>query len=595
MRDVGRSEIAPCPSAAAVKLLSLLLPGLGLQIKGGRALAGAIADRDRLRTPTGRFFAADPHPRTRPETHHAGGLDWRRTSRPRDELPEGSSDPVEAHATDPHRSYTLTHDFLVPVVREWVDLTEGETARGRARLRLRRRADAWDAEQKDRQLPSLLEYVNIRALTKCRDWTPPQIKMMRRARRVHGLRAALAASLALVLLWVGFETYGRVQAQHLLTADPATVPRAIQRLSRWHLWANRYLDRVIQSPQTDDEQRGQLHARLGRMALSGEYDPQVVDADLYTCPLPDIGPLAEVLSPHAELFVDSLWGRLHDASQTADRRFRSGLRVGGLRPVLVPLAGGGLPIPGGAPARYELRVPGSGPAVPAPLRDKVVPQLATYLGNEAARESWQVSAATALADLDFSGADGTTLAEWLAKASDNQYAKLHAVFEAKADPQSASRLRQLVELTPTDETQAQRVQLGRRRAGAAITLLRQSKRGAVPEEMFAALRVTDDPESLSQFVHDCRAREITAEQLWRCVVRADQLRQSKTGPERVMEDRLLFGLLLALGDTPSSELPLEAKDSWVTQLTQWYATDPSSAIHGATGCGCCGNGALWKP
>ncbi len=80
----------------------------------------------------------------------------------------------------------------------------------------------------------------------------------------------------------------------------------------------------------------------------------------------------------------------------------------------------------------------------------------------------------------------------------------------------------------------------------------------VPEDVFAALRVTDDAESLAQFVHGCRAREITAEQLWQCVVRADQLRQARTGPERAIEDLVLFGLLLALGDDPFSELPLVA-------------------------------------
>ena len=188
------------------------------------------------------------------------------------ESPEGTSDASEAHAGDVQRSYTLTHDFLVPVVREWVDLTEGETARGRARLRLRRRADAWEAEQKDRQLPSLLEYVNIRALTRPKSWTEPQRRMMRRSRRVHGLRAALAGLLALMLLWVGFEIYGRVQAQNLLAADPANVPRAIQRLSRWHVWANGYLNRVIQSPQNDDEQRGQLHARLATVLARSVAD-----------------------------------------------------------------------------------------------------------------------------------------------------------------------------------------------------------------------------------------------------------------------------------------------------------------------------------
>jgi hypothetical protein len=53
------------------------------------------------------------------------------------------------------------------------------------------------------------------------------------------------------------------------------------------------------------------------------------------------------------------------------------------------------------------------------------------------------------------------------------------------------------------------VALGKERAGAAITLLRQGAR----EEIFNILRVRDDPESLTQFVHRCREREVQPREL----------------------------------------------------------------------------------
>ena len=83
--------------------------------------------------------------------------------------------------------YQLTHDYLVPSIREWLTRKQRETRRGRAELRL--------VERRRSGMPSprtalcrLLEWANIRLLTKKKDWTEPQRRMMKRAGRVHGVR-----------------------------------------------------------------------------------------------------------------------------------------------------------------------------------------------------------------------------------------------------------------------------------------------------------------------------------------------------------------------------------------------------------------------
>ncbi len=498
-------------------------------------------------------------------------------------VPEGEDAGTDHDDPADEKYYQLTHDYLVPSLRDWLTRKQKETRRGRAELRLAERSALWNAKPENQQLPSWWEDLSIRWYTDHKKWNEPQRKMMRRAGWVHGSRSLLTAIMLLLLAWGGFEIHGRLQASKVLAADPSTLSSAIAQLSPWQMWGKGYLADIIQRPaQTDDERREQLHARLASASLSGTYDPEVLAA-LYDCSLPYVGVIRDVLQPHRDQFAASLWNALHDASQPVQRRFRCGLLLAGCEPSSSQWQPEGYRFLTERLLDTSFEFQGVVRQYLRPLREQLVPQLETYLGNEAVRESWQVSAATALADLDFSGADGSSLAQWLTQASDNQYAKLYDVFEAKADPQAVSRLKQLVAQTPTDQSQAERVKLGRRRAGAAITLLRKSERGEVPEDMFAALRVSDDPESLSQFAHGCRGRTITAQQLWQCVIRADQLRQATTGQQRVIEDRVLFGLLLALGDTPSSELPLEAKDSWVAQLTEWYASDPSSAIHGATG------------
>ena len=66
------------------------------------------------------------------------------------------------------------------------------------------RATLWNAKPENRHLPSVLERANIRLMTKRKDWTEPQRKMMRRAARTHGWRSALslAGMAAVAATWI---------------------------------------------------------------------------------------------------------------------------------------------------------------------------------------------------------------------------------------------------------------------------------------------------------------------------------------------------------------------------------------------------------
>jgi formylglycine-generating enzyme required for sulfatase activity/Flp pilus assembly protein TadD len=130
-------------------------------------------------------------------------------------------------------------------------------------------------------------------------------------------------------------------------------------------------------------------------------------------------------------------------------------------------------------------------------------------------------------------------------------------------------------LVPRDNREA----LARRQANAAAALARLSQ----TEKLFPALRITDDPESLTQFVHRCREEGVTPLQLLTCLKLANQNRLALNGDGRLREDRVLFGLLLALGEFKLGELPDDQQQEPVDLVAQWYAEDPSSAIHGAAG------------
>ncbi len=106
---------------------------------------------------------------------------------------------------------------------------------------------------------------------------------------------------------------------------------------------------------------------------------------------------------------------------------------------------------------------------------------------------------------------------------------------------------------------------GRRRANAAIGLWRLGAADAALD----ALRVREDPESLTQFVHHCKGRGIKAEELWQ---------QLTTVNDPVVR----YGLLLALGEFARDPIP-QARGKWAETLAGWYRDDPSSAVHSACG------------
>ena len=136
----------------------------------------------------------------------------------------------------------------------------------------------------------------------------------------------------------------------------------------------------------------------------------------------------------------------------------------------------------------------------------------------------------------------------------------------RRDPAAKDTLGDLAEATDgrTDGSAAWRV--GPAARGAAISLLRL---GDV-EKSHVAFQIQDDPESLTQFVHRCRDRGVRAQELVNSLHKATDVHSR-------------FALLLALGDYPWRKSTRPNVTELIRELTEAYRSDPSSAIHGATG------------
>ena len=164
--------------------------------------------------------------------------------------PEGSASEGQ-QVTPSGQYYQLAHDYLVHSLRDWLTRKQRETRRGRAELRLAERSASWNAKPENRHLPSPLEWANIRLLTKKKDWTEPQRKMMKRAGRVHGLRTLGLVMLVSLITWGGIEGYGRFRASALVESlqkvGTPDVPAIVKQLSGYRRWADPQLVRAVQS------------------------------------------------------------------------------------------------------------------------------------------------------------------------------------------------------------------------------------------------------------------------------------------------------------------------------------------------------------
>ena len=212
--------------------------------------------------------------------------------------PEGSSARISRPAPS-GQYYQLTHDYLVHSLRDWLTRKQRETRRGRAELRLAERSASWNAKPENRHLPSALEWANIRLLTRKKDWTEPQRRMMRRAGRVHGLRTLGVATLIALLTWGGIEGYGRLRASKLVeslqTASTADVPAIIRQLQGYRRWANPRLKTLVQN--ADDNSREKLHASLALLPVDASQLP-FLEKHLLDATPAELPVIRDALKPH---------------------------------------------------------------------------------------------------------------------------------------------------------------------------------------------------------------------------------------------------------------------------------------------------------
>ncbi len=342
-------------------------------------------------------------------------------------VPDGSSD--SQTTTQPGELfYQLTHDFLVPSLRDWLTRKQRDSRRGRAELRLEERSTSWNTRPENRQLPSALEWANIRMLTNKKDWTDPQHKMMKRAGKVRGQRTLGLVMLVSLITWGGIESYGAIRASALVESlqkvSTPDVPAIVKQLSGYRRWADPQLVRALQNA----DEREHLHASLALLPVDASQVDYLLSRLSKATPS-ELPVLRDALNIHHSTLTPKLWTALESAKPGDASLLPSASALASYDPDDAKWEAVSVKV---SQALVSVNAIHLGPWIEAlrPVRAKLTAPLATIFQEKERPETEHTLATNILTD--YASDDPGRLAELLMVSDPKAYLSLFPVAEKKA-------------------------------------------------------------------------------------------------------------------------------------------------------------------
>jgi serine/threonine protein kinase len=232
-----------------------------------------------------------------------------------------SGEPVEVAGAP---RYQLTHDYLVPSIREWLSREQRRTRRGRLERQLADRASLWKERPERKQLPSPWEWLNIVLFTRRQRWTDVQRRMIRSAGLQHTVSTAVAVVLVAVLAVGGLQIWGGLKAQtlvdRLFDAQMEEVPRVVAAMEPLRSRVDPLLAVKASNPSLEDGKKVRL-ALAGLPQDAGQV-PLLEKRMLEAAPA-EFEVLRQALLPHAEDISSRMWKILDEGTASGERRLRA--------------------------------------------------------------------------------------------------------------------------------------------------------------------------------------------------------------------------------------------------------------------------------
>lgn len=490
-------------------------------------------------------------------------------------------DTRQVATSQPYRAgyYQLTHDYLIPALRDWLTIKQKENRSGRARLRLMETTHDWTDRAENRFLPSWWDYLQIRWFTHCDLWTAPQRKMMKRAGQVHARRTAFIASTLMGLLVFSFWIYHRVSQQQewtrfeglvgrLISADPSQIPEIARALDTDRLLADQLLDPLMETDlDTPQAKRAQLHARIAQLPHRHELVPvllrELLEGNLAYAPA-----ICQQMQGYDAQVLPELRETLRQSYQPKVARFRAALGLASLQYSSDPkdwtqdevsLIVEQLLQSNGEYQRMlrELLYP---------IRNLLLTDLKRWFTDPNAPDSMRLSAANAFAD--YAASDFSLLAELVTYANASQFEVLSPLFPSPLPAELRTGFLRACEPSSIDQSEGtKQVSASQRRVNAALVLLLHGDRSG----LYKLVLPLEDQGSITQFVSEARSKGVRSELLLQALAEYNMLDDPQA-------DRIRYLLLMTLGQFEWSELGLQPRERLVQQMLTWSRIDPNPQI-----------------
>jgi serine/threonine protein kinase/formylglycine-generating enzyme required for sulfatase activity len=477
--------------------------------------------------------------------------------------PEGKGDADPSTVLDGAKYYQLTHDYLVAPLRDWLTRKQRETRRGRAELLLADRSAGWNARPEKRQLPSLLQWLQIRWLTQKTSWTPPQRKMMRRARWHHAVRGLVVLVLLSLIGWGAYEVQGTLKAHalldSLLRAETTQMPNIVADLPRYRRWLDPLLRDAYRESEANNEPRKQLHTSLALLPVDASQVEYLYGRLLDAEP-GEAAVIRDALAPHKEPLLDKLWAVVEAPEKGKEsQRLRAAAALAKYDPESEKWA------------KVQDVVANDLVAIPAvylgmwmegfrPVRGKLFAPLSDVFRDSKRRDTKRSLAMDILAD--YAADQPEILADLLLDADDEQFAVLYRKFKEQGVGGLPMLTGEIDKQLPPDAKDQAKEKLAKRQANAAVALFRMNQ----PAKVWPLLKHSPDPRVRSYLIHRLSPLGADAEAI---------VRRLDEEPDRTIRR----ALILSLGEYSEKELSPDTRKTLLPKLQDLYRTESDPGLH----------------
>jgi serine/threonine protein kinase/formylglycine-generating enzyme required for sulfatase activity len=486
--------------------------------------------------------------------------------------PEGKEDADTSTLQAGAKYYQLTHDYLVPSLRDWLTRKQKETHRGRAELLLADRAAVWNTRSENRQLPSLLQWLQIRWHTKKKNWTPPQRTMMGKASRYHAMRGFVVMVLLALIGWGAYEGHGLLQAHalrdRLLDANINEVPSIVQDMPPYRRWLDPLLHDAYAQAEKDQDRRKQLHTSLALLPVDASQVKYLKDR-LLDAEAGEVAVIRDALVPHKDQLVGELWPIVESPPKGKEsQRLRAAAALAKYHPDSEKWAKASVLVVHDLVQQNPVYLLYWSEAF-RPVKASFLAPLSEVFRDQRPEQTAERSLAMNLL-ADYAADNPQTLADLLMDADEKQFVVIYPKLKENGEKAFTLLTGEIDKKLAADlpSSDDKREKLAKRQANAAVALLRLNQ----PEKVWPILKHSPDPRARSYLIHRLSPLGADAGAILK---RLDE--ESDITIRRA--------LLLSLGEFSNEKLPPADRIPrlpLLPKLQALYRDDPDPGLHGAT-------------